>query len=151
MTYQCNRFSAGRVHELRLLPFSHMILLTMSFKAAGVTGSAVDLEEEEFNPKSVAVEDVIFGEYVVTLDEHGPGAIEPKVMSVPKELTPHQKARHFIFTCRTIQVVRFVSLADDRTIPTPCLMSPAGRYHSWWATSATCGTQRMTTMPQSSS
>ena len=127
-----------------------MIPLTRSFKTGGGTGSAVNLDEGELNPKSVAVDDPIVGESMVTLDEHGPGAIEPKVMSVPKELTPHQKARHFIShlpydpSCEIC-----VSLADDRTIPTPCLMSPAGRYHSWWATSATCGTQRMTTMPQS--
>ena len=40
--------------------------------------------EEELDPKSVAVEDSIVGEELVTLDEHGPGALEPKPMSSAK-------------------------------------------------------------------
>ena len=106
-----------------------MIPLTRSFKTGGGTGSAVDLDEEELIPKSVAVDDPIVGESMVTLDEHGPGAIEPKVMSAPKELTPHQKARHFIshlpydpsceicVACRRPNDPHSLSHESSRTIP----------------------------------
>ena len=43
-----------------------------------------DEEEEELDPKSVVVDDVIVGEGVVTLDENGPGAIPPKQLPGPK-------------------------------------------------------------------
>ena len=106
-----------------------MIPLTRSFKTGGGTGSAVDLDEEKLNPKSVAVDDPIVGESMETLDEHGPGAIEPKVMSVPKELTPHQKARHVIshlpydpsceicVACRRPNDPHSLSHESSRTIP----------------------------------
>ena len=106
-----------------------MIPLTKGFKTGGGTGSAVDLEEEELNPKSVAVEDSIVGEDLVTLNEHGPGAIQPKVMSAPKELTPQQKARHFIshlpydpsceicVSCRRPNNPHSLSHESSRTIP----------------------------------
>ena len=35
-----------------------------------------DSEEEELNPKSVTATDLISGEGMVTLDEHGPGALQ---------------------------------------------------------------------------
>ena len=52
--------------------------------------------EEELDPKSVAVEESIVGDELVTLDEHGPGALEPKPMASPKAMTPQKRAKHFV-------------------------------------------------------
>ena len=38
----------------------------------------------ELDPKSMVVEDPIVGEELVTLDEHGPGAIQPKAIPAPR-------------------------------------------------------------------
>ena len=54
-----------------------------------------DLSEEELDPKSVVVDDPIVGEGFVTLDEHGPGAIQPKVIPAPKEMTAAEREKHF--------------------------------------------------------
>ena len=54
-----------------------------------------DLEEEELDPKSVTVKDLISGEGIVTLDEHGPGALQPKQVPGPKEMSMAERERHF--------------------------------------------------------
>ena len=52
-------------------------------------------EEEELDPKSVTVDDLISGEGIVTLDEHGPGALQPKQVPGPKEMSKAERERHF--------------------------------------------------------
>ena len=52
--------------------------------------------EEELNPKDVIVDEPIVGKEFITLDQHGPGALEPKPITSPRELTPKQKAKHCI-------------------------------------------------------
>ena len=47
------------------------------------------------DPKSVVVDDLIVGEKFVTLDEHGPGAIVPKQIPAPKEMSAVERERHF--------------------------------------------------------
>ena len=54
-----------------------------------------DLSEEELDPNSVVVDDPIVGEGLVTLDKHGPGAIQPKVIPAPKEMTAAEREKHF--------------------------------------------------------
>ena len=63
------------------------------FKINGDT--LVGLEEEELDPKSVTVKDLISGEAIVTLDEHGPGALQPKQIAAPKEMSTAERERHF--------------------------------------------------------
>ena len=58
-------------------------------------GRTIDVEEEELEPKSVVVDDPIVGESFTTLDKNGPGAIEAKPISSPRELTPLQRAKHW--------------------------------------------------------
>ena len=57
--------------------------------------SVEDLSEEELDPKSVVVDDPIVGEGITTLDEHGPGALEPRTLPAPKEMTPLERSKHF--------------------------------------------------------
>ena len=52
--------------------------------------------EEELNPKDVIVDDPILGKQFITLDHNGPCALEPKPITSPRELTPKQKANHWI-------------------------------------------------------
>ena len=49
----------------------------MSKGQSGGVVAADDLAEEELNPKAVVVDDPIVGEELTTLDENGPGAIQP--------------------------------------------------------------------------
>ena len=74
-------------------PVSPMLSVDKSDKAVGDV--AIDLEEEELDPKSVTVDEVIAGEGVVTLDENGPGALQPKQVPGPKEMTKIERERHF--------------------------------------------------------
>ena len=99
----------------------------------GTTGDipVVGLEdaEEELDPKSVAVEDSIVGDELVTLDEHGPGAIEAKPMVSPKVMTPQQRAKHSIahlpydpdceicVSCKRPNIQHLASHESKRTIP----------------------------------
>ena len=99
----------------------------------GTTGDipVVGLEdaEEELDPKSVAVEDSIVGNELVTLDEHGPGAIEAKPMVSPKVMTPQQRAKHSIahlpydpdceicVSCKRPNIQHLASHESKRTIP----------------------------------
>ena len=57
--------------------------------------SVGDLAEEELDPKSVVVDDPIVGEGITTLDEHGPGALEPRTIPAPSEMTSLERSRHF--------------------------------------------------------
>ena len=54
-----------------------------------------NLDEEELDPKSVIVDDLISGEGVVTLDDNGPGALQPKQIPGPKEMSKSERERHF--------------------------------------------------------
>ena len=74
-------------------PVSPMLSVDKSDKAAGDV--MIDLEEEELDPKSVTVDEVIAGEGIVTLDENGPGALQPKQVPGPKEMTKAERERHF--------------------------------------------------------
>ena len=68
-----------------------MLSMNKSDKADGdVVG---DLEEEELDPKSVVVDDLIAGEGIVTLDANGPGALQPKQVPGPKEMTRVERER----------------------------------------------------------
>ena len=51
-------------------------------------------EEEDIDPNSVAHNDPITGVEITVLDEDGPGALEPKPLSTPPDMTPTQKAKH---------------------------------------------------------
>ena len=57
--------------------------------------SEESLAEEALDPMSVVVDDLIAGEKFVTLDEHGPGAIQPKQIPWPKEMSKVERERHF--------------------------------------------------------
>lgn len=56
------------------------------------------LGEEELNAKHIVLWDPTVGTQYKTLDDHGPGAIAAKDMPSPspKEMTPAQRARHWI-------------------------------------------------------
>ena len=53
------------------------------------------MDEEELDPKSVVVDDLIAGEGIVTLDKNGPGAVQPKQIPGPKEMSKSERERHF--------------------------------------------------------
>ena len=40
------------------------------------------------------MDDPIVGDGVTTLDEHGPGALEPRTIPAPKEMTPLEWSKH---------------------------------------------------------
>ena len=65
--------------------------LTLSGKAGSSRDSdgAMDAEEE-LNPKDVTVDEPIVGEEFITLDQHGPGALEPKAHN--NSLRAHSEA-----------------------------------------------------------
>ena len=67
----------------------------MSNGQSGNGVAADDMAEEELDPKSVVVDDPIVGEELTTLDEHGPGAIQPRTIPGPKEMTAKERERHF--------------------------------------------------------
>ncbi len=75
-----------------IYPVSPMLSMRESDKTAGDV--VVDLEEEELDPKSVVVDDPSVGEKFVTLDEHGPGTIEPKIIPDPKEMSVTDREKH---------------------------------------------------------
>ena len=52
--------------------------------------------EEAIDPKDVLLGDRIVGTEHVTLDSHGPGAIEVEPMASPPDMTPAQWAKHVI-------------------------------------------------------
>ena len=87
-------------------------------------------EEEELDPKSVTVDDLISGEGIVTLDEHGPGALQPKQVPGPKEMSKAERERHFAAghlpydprceicsSCKKPNVPHAKSHEAERTIP----------------------------------
>ena len=60
--------------------------LTPIDESLEINGATLDnLEEEELDPNSVTVKDLISGEGIVTLDEHGPGALQPKQATCSSE------------------------------------------------------------------
>ena len=77
----------------KILPVSPLITLNESSKIDG--NALADLEEEELDPNSVTVNDLISGEGMVTLDENGPGALQPKQIPGPKEMSKLERERHF--------------------------------------------------------
>ena len=85
--------------------------------------------EEVINPKDVLLGDRIVGTEHVTLNEHGPGAIDVKPMKAPPELTVEQWARHAIThlpyhpgcaicrACKLPNIAHGKSHEAERTIP----------------------------------
>ena len=51
-------------------------------------------EEEVIDPKQMALDEPVTGVDVVLFDENGPGALEPRAISSPKDMTPAQRAKH---------------------------------------------------------
>ena len=114
-----------------ILPVSPLTSLSKGSKTS--TGSIEDLgdlSEEELDPKSVVVDDPIMGEKFVTLDEHGPGAIQPNTIPAPKEMSAIERAKHFAsghlpydprceicVSCKRPNVPHHHSHESDRTIP----------------------------------
>ena len=109
-------------------PVSPMLSVDKSDKAADDV--MVDLEEEELDPKSVTVDEVIAGESIVTLDENGPGALQPKQVPGPKEMTKAERERHFAAghlpydprcevctSCKKPNAPHLKSHESERTIP----------------------------------
>ena len=72
-------------------PVSPLTPIDEGFKTTG--DMLVGLEEEELDPKSVTVSDLISGEGIVTLDKHGPGALQPKQIPGPKEMSISERER----------------------------------------------------------
>ena len=90
----------------------------------------VDLEEEELDPKSVCVDDLIAGDGIVTLDANGPGALQPKQVPAPKEMTKVEREKHFsaghlpydprceiCTSCKKPNAPHLKSHESERTIP----------------------------------
>ena len=114
--------------DLQCCPVSPLTLSGRD-KASKDGGMTLDDKEEELNPKDVVVDDPIVGEKFVTLDEHGPGALEPKPITSPREQTPTQRAKHWIThlpydpacdictACKRPNVSHVKSHEDERTIP----------------------------------
>ena len=105
-----------------------MLSLNKDDKADGdVVG---DLEEEEIDPKSVVVDDLIAGEGSVMLDKNGPGALQPRQAPGPKEMTRAERERHFAAghlpddprceictSCKKPNVPNLKRHESERTIP----------------------------------
>ena len=111
-----------------MYPVSPILSDDKGFEAKG--DMVTDLEEEELDPKSVVVDDVIAGDGMVTLDESGPGAIQPKQIPGPKEMTRSERERHFAAghlpydprceictSCKRPNLPHFKSHESERTIP----------------------------------
>ena len=81
------------------------------------------------DPKDVLLGDQIVGTEHVTLDKHGPGAIEVDPMNAPTEMTPSQWAKHIIThlpyhpgcsicrACKRANIPHVKSHESDREIP----------------------------------
>ena len=78
---------------MNIYPVSPMLSMNESDKTDGDV--VVDLEEEELDPKSVCVDDLIAGDGIVALDANGPGALQPKQFPAPKEMTKVEREKHF--------------------------------------------------------
>ena len=91
--------------------------------------SGIDVGEEIVDPKDVLMDDRIVGTEHVTLDKHGPGAIEVDPMNAPTEMTPSQWAKHIIThlpyhpgcsicrACKRANTPHVKSHESDREIP----------------------------------
>ena len=111
-----------------IYPVSPMLSMRESDKTAGDV--VVDLEEEELDPKSVCVDDLIAGDGIVTLDANGPGALQPKQVPAPKEMTKVEREKHFsaghlpydprceiCTSCKKPNAPHLKSHESERTIP----------------------------------
>ena len=111
-----------------LYPLSPLNLTDESFKIS--VDTLDDLAEEELDPKSVTVTDLISGEGIATLDENGPGALQPKMLAAPKEMSMSEREKHFAsghlpydhrceicFSCKKPNVPHVKSHESERTIP----------------------------------
>ena len=79
-----------------ICPVSPLTYLSKGSKTS--TGSIEDMgdpSEEELDSKSVVVDDPMMGQKFVTLDEHGPGAIQPQNIPAPKDMSAIERAKHF--------------------------------------------------------
>ena len=88
------RVLPGRDQHEPLLPYKPDYHFWWGSQSEPVSNSVGDLSEEELDPKSVVVDDPIVGDGVTTLDEHGPGALEPRTIPAPKEMTPLERSKH---------------------------------------------------------
>ena len=80
-------------------------------------------------PNLLAVNDPITGVDVVLFDKHGPGALEPKELTSPREMTPKQRAKHNLThlpmdpgcaicrACRSPNTFHLPSHEHERVIP----------------------------------
>ena len=107
--------------------------LTTPSKGSGskpVVAHGVGGDEEELDPKSVVVDDPIVGEALTTLDENGPGALAPRTINAPKEMTSIERERHFAnghlpydsrceicVQCKRPNTPHLKSNESERTIP----------------------------------
>ena len=57
---------------------------------------ACEAAEEEATMHDAVLDEKIVGKDNVTLDEHGPGAIQPKALSSPRRMLPSQEALHWL-------------------------------------------------------
>ena len=110
-------------------PVSPLTSIGEGFKTYGDALVGLE-EEEELNPKSVTVKDLISGEEIVTLDEHGPGALQPKQIPGPKEMSVSERERHLAAghlpddprceicsSCKKPNAPHLKSHETERTIP----------------------------------
>ena len=95
--------------------------------ASGIVGNSVD--GEAIDPRYVQLWDRIVGVEIVTFDERGPGALEPRAVKPPREMTAAQKAKHWLthlpydpgcpicISCRRPNNKHIRSHEQERTIP----------------------------------
>ena len=82
------------------------------------------------DPKDVLLGDPIVGNESVTLTEHGPGVIDPRIIPSPKSMSPSLRAKHWAaghlpydpgceicVQCKRTNVPHIQSKQDSRDIP----------------------------------
>ena len=62
--------------------------------AEGPGGAGETYADDVVDPNQIAHHDPITGVEATVLDENGPGALEPKPLSTPPDMTPAQRAKH---------------------------------------------------------
>ena len=94
---------------------------------SSIVGQSIDAAA--IDPKLVQLGDKIVGIERVTMTEHGPGALEPRPVSSPREMSQSQKARHWLthlpydpscpicVSARTTNNSHSVSHEKERVIP----------------------------------
>ena len=111
-------------------PISPLTTLSKGSGSKPVVAHGVGGDEEELDPKSVVVDDPIVGEALTTLDENGPGALAPRTINAPKEMTSIERERHFAnghlpydsrceicVQCKRPNTPHLKSNESERTIP----------------------------------